>query len=176
MSRDQGQARSRSRVFVAVFAVVCLVLAAAAVYINLANPFGLSRKAESEGALETLVIETSAGPKTFRVEIADTPDEQSRGLMYRETMPADQGMLFVHPADGERVMWMKNTYLSLDMLFITAAGKVHSIAERTTPFSEETISSNGPVRAVLELNAGQAAANGVRAGDVVRHATFGNGL
>ncbi len=154
------------------------VLTAAALYINITNPFGLHLKPQVNdgfGAeLQELTINTSAGPKIYKVEIADKPDAKSRGLMFRQTMPADQGMLFIHEKDGERMMWMKNTYLSLDMIFIEANGRVHRIAERTKPFSEDSVLSQGPVRAVLELNAGQAAAIGLKVGDVVKHPAFGN--
>jgi uncharacterized protein len=179
MTTELDPARRRSRKFVIAFVVVKLTLIGVALYANFVNPFHLRIKPQPlegivEAQLEPLTIATSAGPKSFRVEIADTPEKMQTGLMFRQTMPADQGMLFVHPSDGERTMWMKNTYLSLDMLFIDANGRIHRIAERTTPFSEETVSSEGPVRAVLELNAGQSDALGIKAGDIVKHRAFGN--
>jgi uncharacterized protein len=180
MTQPSDPARERSRLFVGGFVALTLLIAAGALYVNLANPFGLHIKPNSdmdEAAavnLEPLSIDTSSGPRAFRVEIADDPAEMSKGLMFRQTMPADQGMLFIHEKDGERLMWMKNTYLALDMLFITADGRISHIAERTQPFSETTIASNGPVRAVLELNGGAAAAAGIKVGDVVRHKAFSN--
>jgi uncharacterized protein len=182
MAAETDPARRRSRAFVAAFVVVVAVLAAAAIYINIANPFGLKRAAQGDeqaqgeqvqGALEQLIIETSAGPRSFKVEIARTPEQKSKGLMFRQSMPTDQGMLFLHDQDAERMMWMRNTYLALDMLFIKADGRIHRIAERTQPFSEATVASQGPVRAVLELNAGRASASGIKVGDLVRHGHFG---
>ncbi len=182
MTVSTDPARKRTRIFVAGFVAAMAVLLAAALYINIANPFGLHLKpvpvedggAAEAASLEPLVIETAAGPKALKVEIADDAAEMSRGLMFRQSMPDDQGMLFVHAQDGERSMWMKNTYIPLDMLFIESNGRVHRIEERTVPFSEQTIGSQGPVRAVLELNGGQAAALGVKPGDVIRHKAFGN--
>jgi uncharacterized protein len=178
MSDTTDPSRKRSRRFVVAFVVVKLSLLALALYVNFANPFHLGLKPqETEAAVsvfEPLVIATAAGPKSLRIEVADDPLEMQKGLMFRQSMPADQGMLFVHEADGERMMWMKNTYLSLDMLFIEANGRIHRIAERTQPFSEDTVASQGPVRAVLELNAGQAAAMGIKVGDMVKQRAFGN--
>jgi uncharacterized protein len=178
MSDAVDPSRKRTRRFVIGFVVVKLTLVAFALYANFANPFHLGVKPQTDigdtSGLEPLVIDTAAGPKTFRIEIADDPLEMQKGLMFRQSMPADQGMLFIHERDGERMMWMKNTYLALDMLFIEANGRVHRIAERTQPFSEATVPSQGPVRAVLELNAGQASAMGIKVGDMVKHKAFGN--
>jgi uncharacterized protein len=173
VGKKPGGGWTRSQVFASTFAALVLLLSAAAIYINIANPFGLHRAAEPAGTLEELVVVTASGEHKLKVEIADSVEELSKGLMFRQTMPADQGMLFIHERDGERMMWMKNTYLSLDMVFITAYGKVHRIAERAQPFSEETIGSQGPVRAVLELNAGKTAEIGLKRGDLIRHKAFG---
>lgn len=121
-----------------------------------------------------LSIETQSGRHDFQVEMAVTPAERGRGLMYRQSMAPDAGMLFDFGVDDEASMWMQNTFIPLDMIFITADGTVHRIAADTTPFSTEIISSRGPVRAVLELNAGKAREIGLRAGDTVRHDMFGN--
>jgi uncharacterized protein len=176
MSVDQADQR-RSRRFIIGFVVVALVAAIAAVVINLVNPFNLTVRepvAQVDGVYSALAIDTAKGRFTFKVETADDEPERSRGLMFRKTMPADQGMLFVYPDDRDIAMWMKNTYISLDMVFINANGKVHSVAERTETLSERTIPSNGPVRAVLELNAGKASEIGLKAGDMVRHPAFAN--
>lgn len=119
------------------------------------------------GASLPLAIETARGPVTFSVELADDPDERARGLMFRQTLPPDAGMLFDFGEERPVTMWMRNTPLPLDMLFIRSDGTVARIAERTTPFSERTIASGEPVRYVLELNGGIAGARGVRAGDRV---------
>jgi uncharacterized protein len=123
----------------------------------------------------TLVIRTSTGDHRFTVEIARTPRQQSQGLMFRKRMAADAGMLFVHATPRQARMWMKNTYIPLDMLFVAADGRITKIVERTTPHSLETIASDGPVSAVLELNAGTAARLGIRTGDRLLHPVFGSG-
>ena len=124
--------------------------------------------------LETLVVHTSEGTQSFQVEVADTPQERAQGLMGRNQMPARQGMIFDFGGTQQVRMWMKDTPLSLDMIFIRADGKVHRVVSHTDPFSEAHIESNGRVRAVLELNAGTANASGVRVGDTVQHRLFAN--
>ena len=123
-------------------------------------------------ATERLEIETAKGAHAFTVELATTADQQATGLMYRREMAADAGMLFVYPPGSRVTMWMKNTLIPLDMLFIGPAGRITHIVERTVPMSTELIGSNGPVRAVLELNAGTASRLGIKPGDRVRHAAF----
>ena len=121
---------------------------------------------------EPLTIRTSAGAHDFRVELATTNDQQATGLMYRRKMAADAGMLFVYPSDAPVSMWMKNTFIPLDMFFIGSDGRITHIAERTVPQSIELIGSNGPVRAVLELNGGTASRLGIKPGDRVIHRLF----
>ena len=121
---------------------------------------------------EPLTIETAGGPVGFPVEMARTPAEQSRGLMFRTLVPPGTGMLFVHDRPRPVSMWMKNTPASLDMLFIDEDGTIESIAADTTPFSEAVISSNGPVAGVLEIKAGEAERLGIQEGDRVRHPHF----
>jgi uncharacterized membrane protein (UPF0127 family) len=118
---------------------------------------------------EQLVIETRAGVIRFFVELALTPATRASGLMNRTSMAADHGMLFRFDQTRPVLMWMKNTPLSLDMLFIDAAGTVVGIAKDTTPNSEIIIPSPEPVRYVLELNAGTAAKSGISTGDKVQH-------
>jgi hypothetical protein len=128
--------------------------------------------AAGAGAGASLVIETSSGPKSISVEIADTPAKQAFGLKFRRSMPPDHGMLFLFGGEREVQMWMQDTFISLDMLFISAEGRVMRIAENAEPFSEDIISSQGPASAVLELNAGAARRLGVKVGDLVRHPAF----
>lgn len=116
-----------------------------------------------------LAIETKTGVQRFVVEIADEQEEREVGLMFRENLPPDQGMLFDFGTDRLVTMWMRNTPLSLDMVFIDRSGTVILVAENTTPFSTDIISSREPVRYVLELNAGVASGNGIHSGDKVRH-------
>jgi uncharacterized membrane protein (UPF0127 family) len=120
-----------------------------------------------------LTIETRAGPRQFNVEVARTPAEQERGLMFRTNIPADGGMLFTpYPADGgaprEASFWMKNTPSALDILFVRPDGTIARIAANAQPFTEDPLKSGEPVGAVLEINAGRAAALGIAPGDKVR--------
>jgi uncharacterized protein len=121
---------------------------------------------------EPLTIETATGPVSFLVEMARSPAEQSRGLMFRTLVPPGTGMLFVHDRPRPVSMWMRNTPTALDMLFIAEDGTIESIAADTTPFSETVISSNGPVAGVLEIKAGEAERLGIQEGDRVRHPHF----
>jgi len=123
-------------------------------------------------AQSRLAIETGAGRHVFQVEIARTPQQLSFGLMYRRRLPADAGMLFDYHPPQPVAMWMKNTFIPLDMLFIAADGRITRIAARTVPHSLDVIASKKPVRAVLELNAGTASRLGIKTGDVVRHEIF----
>lgn len=115
-----------------------------------------------------LIAETAKGELSFKVEIADDVSERSMGLMFRETLPADQGMLFVFQQTQPVGFWMKNTPLPLDLIFIGEDGKVKTIRQGE-PQSEAVIAPNGPVRFVLELNAGTAVARGIKDGDQIRH-------
>lgn len=135
---------------------------------------GLAAAQQTPFGKSGLVIEGESGRHEFTVELALTPDQRSRGLMFRRSMDGDAGMLFDFGRSGGRAsMWMKNTYIPLDMLFIAADGTVESIAARTVPHSLEAINSKGPVRGVLELNGGTTARLGIRPGDRVEHAMFG---
>jgi uncharacterized protein len=121
---------------------------------------------------DTLVVVTAAGERTITVELAQSPDEMALGLMYRTSLAEGQGMLFPSPAEREVSMWMRNTYIPLDMIFIRANGMIHRIETMTEPLSEAIVSSNGPVLAVLELAGGGAARLGIKPGDQVRHPIF----
>lgn len=125
---------------------------------------------------EPLVIVTRDGTRhRFTVEMALSPDQQMVGLMFRPSVAPDEGMLFDWGTPRESAMWMRNTITSLDMVFITADGRIHRIAERTVPLSLATIESRGPVRATLELAAGTAERLGLRVGDKVEQRIFGTG-
>lgn len=115
-----------------------------------------------------LVAVTGKGEKRFSVEIAAKPGERSAGLMFREHMAQDHGMLFVFDQMQPVGFWMKNTILPLDLVFIGEDGRIKAI-EHGEPFSEAVISPGEPVRFVLELNAGVAARDGIADGDLVRH-------
>ncbi len=118
-------------------------------------------------ARSSLVIRGGGREHRFSVEIARTPREHAQGLMFRRRMAADAGMLFVYDPPRPVSMWMRNTYLPLDMFFIAPDGRISHIVERTVPLSEENIPSRGTVRAVLELNAGTAARLGIEPGATV---------
>lgn len=113
----------------------------------------------------TLVIERAGGRDNLRILFADTPARQEQGLMWIREMPADVGMVFPLDPHREMNMWMKNTYLSLDMLFYDGNGRITHIRQRATPQSEEIISSNGVVAGVLEMLAGEVARRGIKVGD-----------
>lgn len=115
----------------------------------------------------TLKIETVDAVHSFEIEIAKDDAQRARGLMFRNEMAPDAGMLFIYRRDRVLTMWMANTYLPLDMLFIGADGRIVRIAENTIPLSRTTISSRKRARAVLELNAGTARRLGINAGDRV---------
>ena len=123
---------------------------------------------------EVLEIVTSNGSFKFSVEIADEVQERSKGLMFREAMLPTHGMLFDFGETSPVSMWMRNTPLSLDMVFIKQNGEIARIASDTVPFSETIISSGQPVSHVLELNAGMARQIGMQAGDEVIHSFFNN--
>ena len=121
-----------------------------------------------------LSIVTTDTVHEFTVEVANDSDEISFGLMERESMDADKGMLFDFNPPREPSMYMKNTLIPLDMLFIAEDGHVEMIARNTVPGSLRTITPGDPVRAVLELNGGLAAELGILPGDTVQHPLFGN--
>ncbi len=122
--------------------------------------------------LESLRIVTASGEHTFMVEVARTDEQRARGLMFRQSMPMDRGMLFDFKTEQPVMMWMRNTYISLDMIFITRDGVVINIAENTEPLSERTIPSARPAFAVLELNAGVARKIGLKPDDRINHPLF----
>jgi uncharacterized membrane protein (UPF0127 family) len=140
-------------------------LAAVAGMIAAAPP---ARSAEQQ----TLEIATKNGVRVFAVELAVTDDERQRGLMYRRSLPESQGMLFDFKRDQDVSMWMRNTFVSLDMIFIQGDGRIRRIAENTQTESDRIIPSGGPVRAVLEVVAGTAKKFGIEPGDRVASPIF----
>ena len=124
-------------------------------------------------ATDRLSIETADGRSLdFEVELALTAEQRAQGLMFRRDLPDMGGMLFVYDKDWDISMWMKNTVIPLDMLFIKRDGRIVAIAERAVPFSLETISSGQPASGVLEINGGAAARLGIHPGDRVRHSAL----
>jgi uncharacterized protein len=130
----------------------------------------LAARAQS---FEPLAIVTQGGARhEFKVEVARNDAERAQGLMFRRSMPAEQGMLFDFGRVEPVAMWMQNTYLPLDMLFIRPDGTVARIAANAEPLSTRTIPSGEAVLAVLELNGGTAARLAIRPGDRVEHPIF----
>jgi uncharacterized membrane protein (UPF0127 family) len=121
---------------------------------------------------DTLEIVSKSGVHVFTVELAVTDEQRAHGLMERRSLPEGQGMLFKFEPDQNILMWMHNTYISLDMIFIRGDGRILRIAENTTPLSDRTISSGGPARGVLEVIAGTARKLGLVPGDRVAHPWF----
>jgi uncharacterized protein len=122
--------------------------------------------------LQTLTIAGRTGVHDFTVELAVTPEDTARGLMFRRELPEGRGMLFDFQRERETAFWMKNTYISLDMIFIRGDGRILRIAENTQPLSERLVPSGGRVRAVLEVIAGTAKKLGLAPGDRVAHPIF----
>jgi len=122
--------------------------------------------------LSPLTIVTASGVHNFQVEIAADEAKREKGLMYRRYMPADRGMLFEFDRDEPVAFWMRNTYISLDMIFIAPDGVVTRIAANAEPLSDAVVPSGGPCIAVLELNGGAAAEIGLKVGDKVSHSFF----
>src|ERR687884_622793 len=121
-----------------------------------------------------LTIESASGRHKFHVELATTPAQREQGLMFRRGLAPDAGMLFDFRQPSPVSMWMKNTFIPLDMLFIDNQGRIINIAERAVPQSLDTVAAAAPARAVLELNGGTAARLGIRPGDRVVSPIFGN--
>ena len=122
----------------------------------------------------TLTILSATGLHHFTVEVTETPGQMEQGLMFRRTMAPDAGMLFDYKAPTMATMWMRNTLIPLDMLFVDAQGRIVNIRERAVPQSLDVIAAVAPVRAVIELNGGTAARLGIAPGDRVQHPIFGN--
>ena len=122
--------------------------------------------------IEPLTVATEQGATMFTVEIADTDALRQRSLMFRQRLPEDRGMLFDYGQPQPVAMWMKNTYVALDIVFIRTDGTVAYVAENTVPHSLDAIGVREPVLGVLEVAAGTARRIGLRAGDTVYHRIF----
>ncbi|MFM7378340.1 MAG: DUF192 domain-containing protein [Erythrobacter sp.] len=116
-----------------------------------------------------LVVDRGGKPLKFKVELADTPEAQAKGLMFRTELGDFEGMIFPSEVPEARAFWMKNTPLSLDIIFIGMDGRVQNIAANTTPYSLDSVKSDGVASAVLELRAGRAKALGIVPGDKVSY-------
>ena len=143
-----------------------ICLAATLAFSALASP------AARAATVEPLEIVTKNGVQVFSVEMATTEQEKETGLMYRKELADGKGMLFDFSPEQEVSMWMKNTYISLDMIFIRADGRILRIAENTEPMSTRIISSRGQTKGVLEVIAGTAQKYGIQPGDRIAHPLF----
>ncbi len=128
--------------------------------------------AQEQKSLTELVVNTSRGRTVLHVELAITAEQRTVGLMFRRSMDRHHGMLFDFHENRMVMMWMKNTYLPLDMVFIEENGRIAHLAKDTVPHSLDIISSVEPVRYVLELNAGEAKLTGMEAGQFLQHPIF----
>jgi len=137
--------------------------------LSVASGFAL---AQEPARIEPVTVVTAKEATIFDSEIADTDDLRARGLMFRHKLPEDRAMLFDFGAPRPAAMWMKNTYISLDMLFIRADGSIAAVAENTEPLSLQTISVQEPVKAVLEVAAGTVKRLGIQREDKVFHSIF----
>ncbi len=121
-----------------------------------------------------LTIETADGMHEFMVEEAKTLDQQARGMMFRESMDGDSGMIFEFDEPKVATIWMKNTSIPLDILFVRSNGKILKIEHSHRPYTLRSASSEAVVAGVVELKGGEAKARGIRPGDTVKHPFFGN--
>lgn len=154
-----------------IYSIRAAGLAALFLFVHLAGVLGGATTSRAE-MKEILKLITASGEHTFSVEVAETAEQKSRGLMFRRSLADDAGMVFPYAPPQEATMWMRNTYISLDMIFIRQDGIVHRIEAGTEPFSEAVIASHGNVAAVLELKAGIASKVGLKPGDKVVHRLF----
>ncbi len=143
-----------------------------AIALLMAVSVGLWAALFSARKTEFLSIQTKNGSYPLTIEVADSEEEQERGLMHRVSLEEGTGMLFYYPQDKTVRMWMKNTLIALDMLFIDSQGKIVYIARHAKPESLDVISADRPVRAVLEVAGGTAETYNIQVGDTVTHAYF----
>jgi uncharacterized membrane protein (UPF0127 family) len=160
MNSDRGVGRRRVHVSLWIYFAVVVAFGA------------LSFAGARAASVQPLEIVTKSGVQVFSVEMATTEQEKETGLMYRKELADGKGMLFDFSPEQQVSMWMKNTYISLDMIFIRADGRILRIAENTEPLSTKIISSEGLAKGVLEVIAGTAKKYGIAPGDRVGHPLF----
>jgi len=147
-----------------------------ALFISLATPaFGQTSKDDvvDFGTPVPLTVVSADSTHTFSIERAITLDQQARGMMFRETMDPDSGMLFEFDAPKIATIWMKNTPLPLDIIFVRSNGKILKIEHMAQPYKLRSASSEAIVAAVLELQGGRSKELGIMPGDLVQHEFFG---
>ena len=158
--------KAAARPLFAMLCVATLVLGAATIGYSQSGPLeDLSNFPRA--TLEILHGKSKKDPRTFTVWIADSPARQEQGLMFVRDLPASQGMLFPLEKPRAMSMWMKNTYIELDMVFVGEKGEIDQIIEHAKPLSLETLTAKKPVKAVLEIKGGEASRLGLKEGDRV---------
>jgi uncharacterized membrane protein (UPF0127 family) len=162
VSAAPAKHRTRGR---AALGAAWLLVAALVLTASLPGPANAMRR-------DTVKLVTQSATHTIDVEITETAQEKAQGLMFRTRLDDRSGMLFFYDRPQEITMWMRNTYIPLDMVFIRADGVVHRIEARTEPLSENIIASRGDVVACLELAGGAAERLGLKPGDRVEHRLF----
>ena len=133
----------------------------------------MGQVASAACAPDVATVSGDFGQANFKVDVADDNAERSRGLMFVESMPTLGGMLFVYDSPQRATFWMRNTLISLDMLFTDGTGTITRIHENAIPGDETTIDGGDNVSAVLEINGGLSARLGISEGDVIQHPSFG---
>jgi uncharacterized membrane protein (UPF0127 family) len=155
--------------------IVILMMTGCLLTANAASPEGAAPEPLSAFPQSLLAIKTHAGKViNFKIWTADTRQREEQGLMFIHEIDEHAGMLFMFPENRRVTMWMKNTYISLDLVFLNAQGKIDYIAANATPRSEKIIGPPTPEYAVLELKGGTCERFGIRVGDVVMHKNFEN--
>jgi len=157
------------RLLLPAISAACLAAAAAALALPARAAPPAAGQAQTGLRVIPLAITTGNGRvHNYRVELAETPEQQAHGMMFRTKMPPHSGMLFPYAPPTSVAFWMRNTLIPLDIIFIGSDGRVLNIAERAEPLSERPLPSRGAVRGVLELAGGEAARIGLRPGDSIR--------
>lgn len=151
---------------------LCAVLMLGLSFVPIEPVWPGATPASAKTNTEQLVVKTKTGRYELSVEVAETERQKALGLMFRTKVPPGTGMIFPYGSPQEITMWMRNTYVSLDMIFIRGDGTVHRVAEATVPMSEEIVASEGDVTAVLEVKAGEARRMGIEAGSKVLFRIF----
>lgn len=178
-TKSLGKTRGKNRAMQIVVVIVLVVFAAYFIFSNILKS-GDSVNKELENAMknkttysfvkEGELVFTKADEKEISkidIEIADSDEQRTTGLMFRTSMSENQGMLFIFPYETEQSFWMKNTVLPLDMIFVNANNEIVKIHHNTTPFSEESYASGKPAIYVVEVNAGYSNKLGIKEGDKI---------
>jgi hypothetical protein len=176
---SSGKAVRKNRAMQIVIVVVLIAFAAYFIFFNvLKSGDTVNKDLENAMKNKTTYTFTKEGELIFTkpdekeiseidIEIADNDDKRMTGLMFRTSLKEDQGMLFIFPYETEQSFWMKNTVLSLDMIFVNSKNEIVNIHHNTTPFSEESYSSGKPAIYVVEVNAGYSNKLGIKEGDKI---------